>query len=279
MTINMGQVEILLATRNRNNFDFIEDMHIQSDIVIANQSDHYEQCIVQKEGRTVRLITTPDRGVGRNRNLALSYSQGDYCVLADDDMIYSDHYEAAIIHAFKKVPHADILIFECNEIGQRADKRRIAKIRRVHLWNFSRYGTYRIVINRLSWGKNPVFFSEMYGGGTVYGAGEDTLFLRECLKKRMKIYTYPYCLATVNQDTSTWFKGYNEKYFYDKGALLAAAFPIAKYFMALYFMFSFRKLTSLSCYQVFRYMYSGIRNSRYQLSYNDLISHNRKVKH
>lgn len=274
----MGQVEILLATVHRNNHQFIETMHIQSDIVIANQSDHYEQTILQENGKIVKFITTPDQGVGKNRNLALSYSQANYCALADDDMVYSDGYETAVIHAFEEIPKADILIFNCEEIGTRADHRKITKVKRVHIWNFGRYGTYRIVINRARWRKNPVFFSESYGGGTVYSAGEDTLFLRECLKKGMKIYTYPYCLAAVNQNTSTWFRGYNEKYFYDKGALLAEAFPIMKYCLALYFACSFRQLTELSFHRIISYIFSGIKNSRYQLSYDDLSQHGGKVK-
>ena len=272
----MGQVEVLLATVHRNNHQFIEDMHIQSDIVIANQSDYYGQTIIQESGQSIKFITTSDRGVGKNRNLALSYSQANYCALADDDMVYSDGYETAIIRAFEETPQADILIFACNEIGSRADYRKITKVKRVHIWDFGRYGTYRIVINRARWKKNPTFFSEVYGGGTIYCAGEDTLFLRECLKKGMKIYTYPYCLATVNQNTSTWFRGYNEKYFYDKGALLAEAFPVMKYCLALYYTFSFRQLTSLSCWQVISYMFSGIKNSRYQLSYDDISQHGGK---
>lgn len=274
----MGQVEILLATIHRNNHQFIEDMHIESDVVIANQADRYEQKIIQENNRTIKLITTPDHGVGKNRNLALSYSQGSYCALSDDDMIYSDGYEEAVVRAFKEVPQADIIVFECDETGNRTDNRKIIKTRRVHIWNFGRYGTYRIVINRTSWKKNPVFFSELYGGGSIYSAGEDTLFLRECFKKKLKIYTYPYCLATVNQSNSTWFQGYNEKYFYDKGALLAEAFPIMKYCLALYFTFTFRKLTALSCRHVIRYIFSGIRNSRNQLSYADLYQYRGKAK-
>ena len=265
--MSMAQVEVLLATIHRKNHHFIEDMRIQSDAVIANQSDRYGQSIIQENGQTIKFITTPDRGVGKNRNLALSYSQADYCALADDDMIYSDGYETAVIRAFEETPRADIMIFECNEIGNRADCRKITTVKRVRIWNFGRYGTYRIVLNRARWKKNPVFFSEAFGGGAIYSAGEDTLFLRECLKKGMKIYTHPYCLAAVDQNSSTWFKGYTEKYFYDKGALLAEAFPIMKYCLALYFTVSFRRRTALSCRQILRYIFSGIRNSRRQLSF------------
>lgn len=48
------------------------------------------------------------------------------------------------------------------------------------------------------------------------------MFIWDMLKKGMKIYTYPVVIAEVDQTTSSWFRGYNCKYFYDKGALYCA---------------------------------------------------------
>ena len=38
----------------------------------------------------------------------------------------------------------------------------------------------------------------------------------------MKLYTYPAVIASVKQEESTWFHGYDEKYLYDKGALFTS---------------------------------------------------------
>ena len=266
----MGQIEVLLATVNQKNYQFINDMNVQTDIIIANQANTYNQMFVNDKNRSIKMITTSERGVGRNRNIALSYSTGEYCALADDDMTYNVGYESEIIHAFKKIPQADILIFNCKEIGKYSNQSyEIKKIRRVHIWNFCRYGTVRIVFKRESWKKNPIFFSELYGGGATYGAGEDTLFLRECLKKGLKVYAYPYYIATINQDSSSWFEGYNEKYFYDKGALLALAFPCIKYLLSVYFAFAFSRRSQLTLLQCFSYMFQGIRNSKQALPYSE----------
>ncbi|HAZ18610.1 MAG TPA: hypothetical protein DCY75_00365, partial [Clostridiales bacterium] len=51
----------------------------------------------------------------------------------------------------------------------------------------------------------------------------DTLFLHSCLQKGLKIYAVPDSIATLSDEReSTWFRGYNEKYYYDKGVLFAA---------------------------------------------------------
>ncbi|MBD8960687.1 MAG: hypothetical protein EGR81_08040 [Ruminococcaceae bacterium] len=76
-----------------------------------------------------------------------------------------------------------------------------------------------------------------FGGGAQYGSCEDTIFLSDCLKKGLKIYAVPYALAEIDQDAaSTWFSGYNEKYFYDKGALYRRLHP------ALWLIFMLRFL-------------------------------------
>ena len=59
----------------------------------------------------------------------------------------------------------------------------------------------------------------------MYSCGEDTLFLKELIEKGLKLYKSPIRIASVDMSDSTWFKGYNEKYFKDKGALIEAAYP------------------------------------------------------
>ena len=41
----------------------------------------------------------------------------------------------------------------------------------------------------------------------------------------MKVYKSPLIVSTMAQDDSSWFTGFDDKYFRDKGALLAANFP------------------------------------------------------
>ena len=47
-------------------------------------------------------------------------------------------------------------------------------------------------------------------------------FITDMLKHGFRIYTWPETIAQVDQRTSTWFAGYNEKFLYDTGALFQA---------------------------------------------------------
>lgn len=57
------------------------------------------------------------------------------------------------------------------------------------------------------------------------GSGEDSLFLRDAFKAGLKIRTSTKLIAKVYNDDSTWFTGYDEKFFIDKGKLAKALFP------------------------------------------------------
>ena len=64
-----------------------------------------------------------------------------------------------------------------------------------------------------------VGFSLLFGGGARYSNGEDSLFLHDCLKKGLHIYADTAGLGREVYRESTWFHGYNEKFFADRGVL------------------------------------------------------------
>ena len=83
---NDHKVEVLVATMHQTDFSLIDKMNIQSDAVFANQAQScgYEEREIN--GNKVRMVTTNHRGVGRNRNLATLYAQGDILLFSDDDV-------------------------------------------------------------------------------------------------------------------------------------------------------------------------------------------------
>ncbi len=58
--------------------------------------------------------------------------------------------------------------------------------------------------------------------GAKYSNGEDSLFLRDCLRAGMRIYAVPDCIGEEmprESGGSTWFHGFTEKFFKDRGVL------------------------------------------------------------
>ncbi len=263
------KIETLAVMMNQSGLEKFNSMNIQSDAVFANQCESYGYIEEEINGFRARMISTATKGVGINRNFALNLSEGDICIIADDDMVYNDGYTGIVLEAFERLPSADMLIFNIETLGEGAARRQNTKIKRVRNYNFMNYGAARVAFRRDALLRKNIWFSHLFGGGAIYSSGEDTLFLRESLKKGLKIYTYPKSIGAVNQETSTWFTGYNEKYFFDKGALIEAVFPRLKHlFNGFYFPIKFMKKTQMSFGGIKKQMMRGSSAFKKGTGYN-----------
>ena len=216
------KIQVLIAALNQEK-DIVKKLNIQTDAIISNQCDENKVEEFKYKKNNILCLNFKERGVGLNRNNALMRANADVVLFADDDICYVDGYEDIIEKEFKKHPNADMIVF--NVINKDERKRyEIKSSKRVHKFNCLRYGAVRIAVKLESIKKKNIYFNLLFGGGAKYGSGEDSIFIYDCIKSGMKVYTSPEVILTIPKSDSTWFEGYNEKYFYDKGALMARIF-------------------------------------------------------
>ena len=266
----MNRLEVLIATMKQEDFSLLEKMNVRCSAVIANQHDKNEISFKQEEYGCAKMITTDTRGVGLNRNIALMASSADILLFADDDVTYYDGSLAGVCQAFEELPQADVIIFSVDHSknGEVYEKVRLP-IRKLHWWNSMRYGTYVVAIRRQAVLSKNITFNQLFGGGCQYGCGEDSLFIMDCFKNRLNVYSHGYVLGVSTKDESTWFCGYDKKYFHDKGVLFAFLFPCMKWIMFPVFAVRMKmKLKpAFSLWEVFRLMMSGVKSAKKTLSY------------
>lgn len=254
-------VEIVVATMMGDMHKLYERMNAKSDMLIANQAEAYgyEEALVG--GKRARMITAPSRGVGLNRNTGLLYAQGDILLLADDDNIYLDGYEKAVEDAFAELPQADAIVFRMQFVKNGAVIRENKHdTRRVRLYNGLSIGASRIAIRKSSLLKANLCFSRLFGGGCIYSSGEDSLFVVDCLRKGLRVYTHAALIGQNIKDTSSWFQGFNEKYFFDKGALAACAFKgVMRAILIAHFMWRFKNRKELRPGRKLRLLIAGCK--------------------
>lgn len=215
-------LQVLVPTMHQDNFQKYHEMNLSSDVIFANQTDKVGKEETTIDNCRVIMVSSDTRGVGINRNIAILHSYGDILLFGDDDLKYTDNYREIVERAFEENKQADGIIFNIDTIGNDMGRRKNSKISQLKYFNALNYGTPRLAIKRDSLLRTGVMFNLNFGGGTIYSSGEDSLFISDLLKKGMKIYTNPNTIATTDQTQSTWFNGYTEKYFYDKGALFKA---------------------------------------------------------
>lgn len=228
------EVQTLIVTMNLDNeVDLLEKMNVRTGFVIGNQTKKDERRYITFRGYKGVVLSRDETGVGKNRNATLFNATGDICILADDDMVFLDEYPEIVKKTFSTIKDADVLIFNlCNNAydGERKTKKR----KRIHIYNYMNYGAARMAFKKSSICYSGISFNILFGGGTPHKCGEDSLFLRECLRKKLKIYAVEESIAAIsNERESTWFEGYDEKYFFDKGVFLKIAHPLLAKFYAL----------------------------------------------
>lgn len=254
------RIEVHVATMNQNDYKLLGRMNIQSDAIIANQSDRNEVEELTYKEHNVKYLSFAERGVGLNRNNALMRSEADICLLADDDLVFVDDYPEMVKKGFKDNPDADVIIF--NLIEKDRQRYVIKKRFNVGYLNYMRFGAARIAFRRRSVTKHGISFNLHFGGGADYSAGEDTLFLKNCLAKGLKIVALPEYIATLDDSRdSTWFTGYNNKFFIDRGALFFIVSPRWAWLLCLQFSIRRRKMfrEEKTWLEVFKLMLKGIQ--------------------
>ena len=218
------KVEVLGSVMHQENLEIVKKMNIKTDAILINQCNkvEYEEKTIDKE-RKIRMFSFDERGVGLSRNNALMRAEQDIIVFADEDETFVDNYEEIIIKAFEEQPDADVIFF--NVPIKNSDPKRVTKAitknKKVSWYNCLRYGAVRIAAKRDKVISNNIFFTLLFGGGAEYSGGEDSIFVKECIDKGLRLYANSNTIGYVTQGSSTWFKGYNKKFYIDRGALYA----------------------------------------------------------
>jgi hypothetical protein len=184
----------------------------------------------------------------------------------DEDERLSDDYAEMINNAYANLPDASFIAFNINRIGWHESEKIFDKPERIG--RFKTYSSVHITFRRNDIVENNIKFNEEFGAGSgMYICAEDAIFCMDCHKARLNMYTHPGLLCEVNCETSTWFTGHDEKYFYNVGAYLAATFPVLKVAFKWYYPIRCRKNSELNAFKIIFSINRGIKGYKKRLNY------------
>ena len=261
------KLQVLVAAVEEDAVTLAEHMNLSTEAIICNQCHINQYREFVRKGCRIRVYDLKERGVGLNRNNSLMRADGDFCIFADEDIVYNDDYGARILEAFERCPKADILMFNVTAVESRRTYENMRR-KRIRWYNYGRYPTYSMACRVESLRKANVYFSLLYGGGARYSNGEDSLFIHDCLKKGLKIYSVPVTIGHESKRTegeeSTWFRGYTRKFFFDRGVLYHDLYGCMAKPMALRFLIAHRKLMcrDIPLSQAYGYMKEGLLEAK-----------------
>lgn len=247
---------------NQKDFSLVDTMKINSNAIIINQSNENRYEKISVNNNCIEMYTFNEKGVGLSRNSAFMRSDSDIIEFADDDMIFVYGYREKVINEFDKHPEADAILFSIDSLNLDRPSHKISKFKRIHRIESRKYGCARLAARREKLIYNNISFSLLFGGGAKYGAGEDTVLINDLIKVGLKVYVSPIKIADVKQDNSTWFNGYTDKYYFDKGALMCATHPSICNLLSLLMAVKHAKMNYKLLKKIFSLYLKGIRDYR-----------------
>lgn len=216
----MSSLQVLLSAMNLENENYIDGLNITGDAVVVNQCNQnscQEIDRISKSGQKqrVKYICSSDRGLSKSRNMAIANACADICILCDNDVVYERDYEEKILSAFESHKDADAIVFYIKRKEKPVPN--FPKEKRMGYLSVLKIFSPEIAFRRNS--IHDFAFIESFGAGSgKYIMGEENLFLYDLLKAKKKIYYLPIKIAELKEVESSWFSGYDDKFFISRGA-------------------------------------------------------------
>ncbi len=256
-------IQMLISAVNQDVRTIAERMNIETDAIVINQCGCFGYEEYEYRGHRVCCYSLKERGVGLSRNNALMRAEKEICLFSDEDVIYEEGYAGRIEEAFEKHRDTDIILFNVKVAPARRTYWN-AEEKQVRWYNYGRYPAYSIAARTEALHRANVNFSLLFGGGAKYSNGEDSLFLRDCLKAGLKLMASPAVIGEERERESTWFHGYNEKFFRDRGVLYHFLYGKMAVPFSVRFLLAHKAemCVKIGWKQAYRLMKAGIKEGR-----------------
>lgn len=175
----------------------------------------------------LRILPHDGIGLCENRNFAFDNATGDILLVADDDLSYSHDNLAMLSGVFEDNPDMDVALFSCEGMAHK-------KYPSVE-FDFKRrprgyYVTsFEMALRRESIAGAGVRFDEYFGiNAPVLIAGEEEIFLRDCMRAGLCCRYFPRVVATHRGDATTSLRErHNPRFVMTVGAVIAGCHPLS----------------------------------------------------
>jgi len=250
--MNKQKFQILVSSVNYNyNTEYYKTINYLIINQILDNSD-----IKNKEN----IYSYKDKGLSKSRNIAISKSSSEICLISDDDVRFKDDIEIIITEAFKNNPKVDIITFQIQTPNKQPYKS--YKVNSFYHTKKTIMGvsSIEIAFRRKEIINNKIQFDENFGLGTKYPTGEEIIFLSDALNKGLKILYIP--IPIVIHPIESSGKNYdNDKLIMAKGAMFYRLFGFFGYPISV--LFTLKKATYSLKYNYIEFvklMFHGILN-------------------
>jgi len=141
----------------------------------------------------VTLVKSFSKGLSKSRNIALQHAVGDIAIFADDDVRYQEAYFRQILSVYENDSSLDVVCFKIATPPGEPEYKRYhpeAHVLRKPFFHF--ISSVEITVKLSSIKQSHITFDERFGlGSGLVLAGEEGVFIDDCLKNNLKVFYVP----------------------------------------------------------------------------------------
>jgi len=175
-------------------FDSLHSQVYQNfEVILVTQLNH--QCIndLSHYPFDIKHVKLTKKGLSYSRNEGLKYINGSIVTFSDDDCWYPNDSFQNVADTFDQDDSLDVACFQIFDPIQNVPYKSYhseakEQISRKDVLNKS---SIEIFIRLSNIGLDELSFDENFGLGTKYPSGEENIFLRDLIKKKLKISYFP----------------------------------------------------------------------------------------
>lgn len=238
-----NDLEILIATKDRSNFDFLMKMfphqHFSNfSLLIVNQS---QNSFLNSDFESVKVINSKEKGLSKSRNLAIKNASKKICLIADDDVVFEETFKKNILSAFNKQENADVITFNHLRVGNHVPQKTGNLIFRHDTKSIWSVCSIEIAFKLDEIKSRKLYFDENFGLGSYFETAEEFLFLKEALNEKLIVMFNPAVIVSHSELSSGKNEG-SDTLIYARSALFYKLHGIFAYLWLLkYTLFLLRK--------------------------------------
>ena len=259
------ELEILVATMNRNSLDFLFSMFSEADllnhhVLIINQTS--PDNLLVSDYPNIRVINTYEKGLSNSRNLALQNAIGKIVLIADDDVKYLPGFQQQIINSYTQNPDVNAICFQTvtaeNKLFRSYKSQKTAMKNKDFLWVLSIEITCKLAAIK----ENAILFNEHFGLGARFQDSESLYFLRRLHHNNLKVLFVPQNIV-LHESRSSSDDITSDRWLYAKTAGFYKCYQLLAYLLAfkmVFFLLRKNKITFYGIQHKLQVAFSGIKD-------------------
>ena len=143
----------------------------------------------------LNVVVLEGTGAAASRNAALAHCETDLLLFSDDDVRLLPNGLTRLIDAFAAHPDASLVTGQTLLVSGAPEKTYPSRPQRLSLFNAAKVGTVELAVRPARIREAAIRFDERFGAGAEFPAGDEYVFVADCLKSGLEGIYVPIPIA------------------------------------------------------------------------------------